>query len=786
MNLTVKRAEKGRETNFIVTGEGVEAQVWYLDKWSISVKGKGSRKAKTEILEAVQNFNQEESKSYQAKKEQEQQEKIETFRQSKMFKNIDLLGLYNAEVFYYDSYHGDWMNYNKLLTGAEVKSKYEYVIDAEKVEIKNTDIYKIEVQKSIAVADERIFSVGGGMMGKIQLVTGLTLKEKLFTGLKTYGNVRKAVDVELRMLEQLGSINKTAFVLGDTIDLSDELEQAERYVKEMKRAKETTKEPTQPIKFTKDGQQIQYAWFISKPCQFSDLKDLHCATYDKYVKYEEITVSKEIFDQFKDSFNMALLNSNFKGGTFSDIEINKEYWEMSEQEQGEFILNSWRGCLEVKCDDYDFSLLVDPQGYDYGRYVAVLQQLPTTPEDDRDINKNNDNITIESVEVEAVVSASPFLQSGNDHNSDNRETLATYTLNEDKNGIEVKFSDKPSEEVRQELKENGFRWSKYQKIWYAKQSPERIDFVNKLCNISDNSECLQTLDIVEDGQHDRQIEPYQVSTDQLKVNLQHFSSTPTIDDVLTMFDEVDTNENNMITDEDRKHLEEIEVEYKNVIETINNHIEQYEEIKKNQKYEFVREFCQIDPLKKAIINVREKFVWNVCKYFTDKYNVKLEKYKLCDKYKHQNVTLNEIISDILETLGGLTFKELEDKQIKENLASVSPRESKLQKDKVVLSGFLTLDDISIKYGNRFRLSYYSKDKFQTLVRAIKHYNNVEAKTLEEFYTKVANAENDELITTHKLNLEKIKNIKLYKNGRVDIQFNNSDNAQKFFREYIQK
>lgn len=59
-------------------------------------------------------------------------------------------------------------------------------------------------------------------------------------------------------------------------------------------------------------------------------------------------------------------------------------------------------------------------------------------------------------------------------------------LNEDKNGVEIYFSNKPSEEVRNNLKSHGFRWSKYNKCWYAKQSENALNFANSLLPKKDN------------------------------------------------------------------------------------------------------------------------------------------------------------------------------------------------------------------------------------------------------------------------------------------------------------
>lgn len=60
-------------------------------------------------------------------------------------------------------------------------------------------------------------------------------------------------------------------------------------------------------------------------------------------------------------------------------------------------------------------------------------------------------------------------------------TEATYQLNDEKNGIEIMFPGKPSEEVRNKLKGARFRWSRRQGLWYAKQSPERLELAKQLC-----------------------------------------------------------------------------------------------------------------------------------------------------------------------------------------------------------------------------------------------------------------------------------------------------------------
>ncbi|MFY8264460.1 hypothetical protein ACOT7R_16355 [Clostridium perfringens] len=70
--------------------------------------------------------------------------------------------------------------------------------------------------------------------------------------------------------------------------------------------------------------------------------------------------------------------------------------------------------------------------------------------------------------------------------------------NEEKNGIEVKFNNKPAQEVINSLKANGFRWHRVKKVWYAKQTEERINYINttfKINQINDEKEVNNIIEL---------------------------------------------------------------------------------------------------------------------------------------------------------------------------------------------------------------------------------------------------------------------------------------------------
>lgn len=51
---------------------------------------------------------------------------------------------------------------------------------------------------------------------------------------------------------------------------------------------------------------------------------------------------------------------------------------------------------------------------------------------------------------------------------------AMMILNSERNGIEITFPEKPSQTTLSTLKQNGFRWHKQKKLWYAKNTSERL------------------------------------------------------------------------------------------------------------------------------------------------------------------------------------------------------------------------------------------------------------------------------------------------------------------------
>ena len=58
--------------------------------------------------------------------------------------------------------------------------------------------------------------------------------------------------------------------------------------------------------------------------------------------------------------------------------------------------------------------------------------------------------------------------------------MCTIAINEALNGIELIFAAKPAEEIREKMKAAGFSWHRQKKLWYAKNTAERMALAREL------------------------------------------------------------------------------------------------------------------------------------------------------------------------------------------------------------------------------------------------------------------------------------------------------------------
>ena len=68
--------------------------------------------------------------------------------------------------------------------------------------------------------------------------------------------------------------------------------------------------------------------------------------------------------------------------------------------------------------------------------------------------------------------------------------MTTLVLNNELNGIEISFDNKPISATLEALKNSGFRWHRQKKLWYAKNTAERLELAQAIANISDYADTV--------------------------------------------------------------------------------------------------------------------------------------------------------------------------------------------------------------------------------------------------------------------------------------------------------
>lgn len=117
--------------------------------------------------------------------------------------------------------------------------------------------------------------------------------------------------------------------------------------------------------------------------------------------------------------------------------------------------------VEKKETHYEISIIIY-QNLAYDVYVPLTADSTKSKKKNSkktsiDMSKNLDNESKEDTPIEV-----------------------TLTENEEKNGIEIRFSRRPAEHILQMVSDKKFRWYKRGQYWYAKRTEERLSFAKEI------------------------------------------------------------------------------------------------------------------------------------------------------------------------------------------------------------------------------------------------------------------------------------------------------------------
>ncbi|MFS0883329.1 hypothetical protein [Metabacillus niabensis] len=184
---------------------------------------------------------------------------------------------------------------------------------------------------------------------------------------------------------------------------------------------------------------------------------------------------------------------------------------------------------------------------------------------------------------------------------------------------------------------------------------------------------------------------------------------------------------------------------------------------------------------------RKSFISKVIYHFKNKYKVNLPIDTITRKLDGKNPLHYEHILDLIfDELGGMTFYERAVSEVKSRCRQILSRNSEVKviKNKLSISNLVYW---SI-WGNIYSVGY-SDTSINNLFIGLSHFScgNVEMlgrfKTLYKHLSDRYKKEID-IFSLQNIGEEKIDSIKFYKNGKVEIHFEDKSYAEQFKKEYI--
>ena len=392
----------------------------------------------------------------------------------------------------------------------------------------------------------------------------------------------------------------------------------------------------------------------------------------------------------------------------------------------------------------------------------------------------------------------------NDNTAKTIEKNSQYTITEDVHTktnekiyivkFEKKFDKDEYIQVAKKIKSIGGYYSKFKKGFIFKENP-----------IKAMAETFS--DIKEPEQKDNKIN-YEKEADSMNnINLEN------------LFDNIEIKNENRLSYEDNLVVEKFKNTLADMREKFKLYIDMYEKnpiIKLNLNSNLEIKETNINGVQDSIRSFKAEFIENVVNrqtknlindlyyYFSKKYNIELNNNNHGTSYYEgrmteaeenfnyfMNISIDDIINNIFNQLGGNSLQEKAIQEAKEKLkkACASYRNNKVvtvKSNSISINDFMYYDSFALQWNDGYRLSSEGISKVENLLKLLNYNNTGMFEVAEDYkeFLKTVSDYNNKFIGQYEINDSYINTIKTFKNGKLNIKFNSSVQALEFAKKYL--
>lgn len=260
------------------------------------------------------------------------------------------------------------------------------------------------------------------------------------------------------------------------------------------------------------------------------------------------------------------------------------------------------------------------------------------------------------------------------------------------------------------------------------------------------------------------------------------SNDSKVEDIFSKFDNIEINNNSRISENDEEFCKEQEKEYQQFIKFSEDYIQYLESnTLKNSMYDSQSLINEMNTER------NNKYCWFINKivdYFKSTYKVTLTADTIHKKYDI-TIDYNTIVSEVIEQLGGYEFADKAEKEIKDAFKNTIRNDNiKIKNNKISIESFFYAESYDYSKGKEYSVSYSSDEKFHKLFKAMSHFLfKVNENYFNNLYNTITRKKDDDVFKSHEISNSGIKTLKLYKNGKIDIEFSSTEYTRKFAKEY---
>lgn len=211
------------------------------------------------------------------------------------------------------------------------------------------------------------------------------------------------------------------------------------------------------------------------------------------------------------------------------------------------------------------------------------------------------------------------------------------------------------------------------------------------------------------------------------------------------------------------------------------------DVYRDREESFLNEYEDLDKVKSRIKGIYRAFIQRITEFFVKRYNVTLSSSKIEEKYDEKSISYSIVLDEIFEQLGGLSFKEKAIEEIKVASRNVVYNKSKIQitKNKLSINDWIYWDTSIVNENKSVR---YDDIRVKPLWLALSHFMNGSVEMgdrLSQIYQELRRGSGDyDIFSKYEIGLNNLESLKMFKNGKIEIVFNEHENAEAFKNEYL--